>query len=242
EWKSQGTRAVIASGIRADAAIVTEPTGLAIGRAHKGFAWLELTVHGVAAHGSAHAIGVDAITHAALVLAELDAFQRATLATHAHPLLGPASLHASTIAGGSGLSTYPDRCVVHIERRTLPGEAADAPLREVQDAIARAQRRAPGLRAEVVEQFAQPPSEVDAGHAVVRALDAAIRARGDTPRVEGFGYWTDAALFTAAGVPAVLFGPGDIGLAHSATEWIALDELERGTQLLADAIGRFFNA
>ena len=136
EYESIGTRALVDSGIRADAAIVTEPTRLAICPAHRGFAWLELIVHGRAAHGSRYDIGVDAITLAALVLAELDAYQRTVLAKIAHPLLGRPSLHASIVSGGLGLSTYPDRCRVQIERRTLPGETAADFTREVEAAPA----------------------------------------------------------------------------------------------------------
>ncbi|MGI8843182.1 MAG: M20/M25/M40 family metallo-hydrolase, partial [Gemmatimonadaceae bacterium] len=95
EYESEGTRALIASGVRADAAIVTEPTRLSIAPAHRGFAWIELTVRGKAAHGSRYDIGVDAIRKAALVLAELDAYERDVLSARTHRLLGHASLHAS---------------------------------------------------------------------------------------------------------------------------------------------------
>src|ERR1019366_9104046 len=114
EYESIGTRALVASGIRAEAAIVTEPTRLAICPAHRGFAWLELIVHGRAAHGSRYDLGVDAITLAAMALAELDDYQRTVLAKKTHPLLGRPSLHASIVSGGLGLSTYPDRCSVQL--------------------------------------------------------------------------------------------------------------------------------
>ena len=141
EYESIGTRALIDSGLRADAAIVTEPTRLAICPAHRGFAWLELVVHGRAAHGSRYDIGIDAITLAAHVLGELDEYQRNELAKRMHPLLGRPSLHASVISGGLGLSTYPDRCSVQIERRTLPGESAADFAREVEDACERVRAR-----------------------------------------------------------------------------------------------------
>jgi acetylornithine deacetylase len=118
EYESIGTRSLVESGIRAEAAIVTEPTRLAICPAHRGFAWLELIVHGRAAHGSRYDIGVDAITLAGLALAELDGYQRTVLAKQSHPLLGRPSFHASIVSGGLGLSTYPDRCSVQLERRS----------------------------------------------------------------------------------------------------------------------------
>src|SRR5688500_6480486 len=131
EHMSMGTRELLRRGVRADAAIVGEPTGLAIMPAHKGFAWIEIEVHGRAAHGSRYEVGVDAILDAGLVLEELGVLERDMLPVRRHPLLGRPSLHASTIAGGTGWSTYPDRCVIRVERRTLPGEGAEEPLAEV---------------------------------------------------------------------------------------------------------------
>ena len=131
EYESLGTRALLAGGIRADAAIITEPTRLAICPAHRGFVWLEVEVTGRAAHGSRWDIGVDAIRHAGLLLAELDRIDAEVLPRRTHPLLGRGSLHASTIAGGIGMSTYPDRCVLRLERRTIPTESVPAIVEEV---------------------------------------------------------------------------------------------------------------
>ena len=128
EWASAGTKALLDAGLRADAAIVTEPTRLAIMPAHRGFVWCTVTFRGRAAHGSRYDLGVDAIRHAGLLLTELDAFEHGPLAARTHPLLGRGSLHASTIEGGTGMSTYPERCVLRIERRTLPGERAESAL------------------------------------------------------------------------------------------------------------------
>ena len=232
EWASVGTRALLEGGVRADAAIVTEPTRLAIMPAHRGFAWLELVVHGRAAHGSRYDIGIDAIRLAALVLAELDRHEREALVQRTHPLLGRASLHASLVEGGIGMSTYPDRCRVRIERRTLPGESPDDATEEIRRACETVRARRPELRAEVRLELAQAPSDVAVDAPVVRALDRALAAGGIAPRVEGMSAWTDAALLNAAGIPAICFGPGDISLAHAAEEWIALEEIERATDTL----------
>ena len=232
EFSSLGTRAMLEQGVRADACVVTEPTRLALMPAHRGFAWLTLTVHGRAAHGSRYDVGVDAIRLAALVLAELDAHEHAELVRRTHPLLGRASVHASLIEGGIGISTYPDRCTVRIERRTLPGEGGDDALRELENAIARVRARRPELRAEARTDLAMPPSDVSPAAPVVRALEGAARDAGVTPRIEGMSAWTDCALLNAAGIPAICFGPGDIGVAHAATEWIELAEVERATGVL----------
>lgn len=232
EWQSIGTSALIAAGIRADAAIVTEPTRLAFMPAHKGFAWLQAILHGRAAHGSRWDIGIDAIRHAGLLLAELDRVDREDLPRRRHGLLGRASLHASSIEGGIGLSTYPDRCVVRIERRTIPGETADDALREVRAACERLRGAVPELNAEVDLLFAQPPSDVEPDAPIAKALTSVISAQRMDSTPVGMSAWTDAALLNAAGVPAICFGPGDMGLAHAAEEYIELDEVERATVTL----------
>jgi acetylornithine deacetylase len=233
EYESLGTSALLASGVRADAAIVTEPTRLAINPAHRGFVWITVTVHGRAAHGSRYDVGVDAILHAGLLLAELDALQEGSLSARTHPLLGHASLHASLIDGGSGMSTYPDRCTLRLERRTLPGECADDALREVHAACARVKARRPSFDAEVTLDLARGPSDVSTGAPIVRALEGAMRACGEPVRVEGMSAWTDAALLNEAGIPAICYGPGDITLAHAAEEWVDITEIERATAVLA---------
>lgn len=233
EYRSAGTRALVERGVRAGAAVVTEPTGLAIMPAHKGFAWVEITVHGRAAHGSRWDLGVDAIRNAGLILVALDALDDLELPLREHALLGRGSLHASTIEGGTGWSTYPDRCVVRIERRTIPGETPAQAVREVEAAVARVSATRPAMRADVQLVFAQPPSDVPVEAPVVRALARALEACGEPVRIAGMSAWTDAALLNEAGIPAVCFGPGDMGLAHAAAEWIPVDEIERATEVLA---------
>ena len=232
EWKSLGTSTLLAGGIRADAAIVTEPTGLTIMPAHRGFAWLEVRVRGRAAHGSRWDIGIDAIRHAGLLLAELDRVDAEDLARRSHPLLGRPSLHASFIEGGIGLSTYPDRCVLRLERRTIPGETVADVRREIDRACAAVHERHPEFQADVELLFAQPPSDVPTDAPIVHALCEVLRQRDMSTSFAGMSAWTDAALLNAAGIPAICFGPGDMGLAHAAEEYIEVREIERATDVL----------
>src|SRR5690606_24497980 len=169
--------------------------------------WVEIELRGRAAHGSRYDLGVDAILHAALVLAEVDRHHREQLVNHTHPLLGHASLHASTIEGGAGWSTYPDRCTLRIERRTLPGEPPDVAVQEVEEAIDRVRLRVPELDATVEVTGAQAPSDVAVDAPIVRALSNCLSGAGEVVRVEGLSAWTDAALLNAAGIPAICFGP-----------------------------------
>jgi acetylornithine deacetylase len=131
EYMSIGAEAV-ARQWKADGAIITEPTDLMIAIGHKGFSWVEVTTHGRAAHGSRYDEGKDAIVAMAPILDGLRALEQRFIAAPPHPLLGRPSVHASLISGGRELSTYPDRCTLQIERRTVDGEADDVALREVQ--------------------------------------------------------------------------------------------------------------
>ena len=232
EYESLGTRALVEHGVRADACVVTEPTRLSIMPAHRGFVWLDLEVAGRAAHGSRWDIGVDAIRHAGLLLAELDRIDSDVLPAREHPLLGRASLHASLIQGGTGYSTYPDRCTIGIERRTIPGETVEDMAAEMERACQTVKSRRPSFRASVKVAGAQGPSDVRVDAPIVLALGEALREAGEPMQVEGMSAWTDAAILNAAGIPAVCFGPGDISLAHAAEEYIPLKEIDRAKDVL----------
>lgn len=232
EWASIGTRHLLAMGVRAHAAIVTEPTRLAICPAHRGFSWADVRVEGRAAHGSRYDIGIDAVTHAALLLAELDSYQREVLPSITHPLLGRASFHAGPIHSDGTLSSYPAWCTVGLERRTLPGEDGAHFVHEIEAAIARVAARTPNFQASVKPGLIQQPNDVPVDHALVQGLKAAAAAVGAAAPIEGLSCWTDAALFTAAGIPAICFGPGDIGLAHAAEEYCPVDEIAVATDVL----------
>ncbi|MDE3156068.1 MAG: M20/M25/M40 family metallo-hydrolase, partial [Acidobacteriota bacterium] len=148
----------------ADAAVVTEPTDMAMAVAHKGFAWLDVSVSGTAAHGSRPLEGRDAILRMGRVLARLEALDRELQSRAPHPLLGTASLHASIIQGGRELSSYPDRCALQMERRTLPGEPGEAPRAEVDAILAALRREDPAFAGEARLTFGRPPYELPQGH------------------------------------------------------------------------------
>lgn len=242
EFESLGTRALIASGVQTDAAIITEPTRLALCPAHRGFVWARLNVRGRAAHGSRYDIGIDAITHAALIIAELDRTQTKIMPRRTHPLLGRGSLHASLISGGSGISTYPDLCTVEIERRTLPGETERTFLDELASAMAMVRNTHPYLDVETTITTSQLASDVPHDAPVMTAMRNALELEGLPARVEGLSAWTDAALLNEADIPAICFGPGDIALAHSATEYVPLTELDAATRVLTRFVSAWCNS
>jgi acetylornithine deacetylase len=207
--------------VSADAAIVTEPTELELVVAHKGFVWSEIEIAGVAAHGSRPHLGVDAIVKAGPVLTALGELDEA-LGAHTHDLLGRGSVHASVIEGGAELSSYPARCVIGLERRTLPGETGDAVEAELAALLDRCRSTDPALEAAQRTLLVREPFEVDRDSELVRAVsDAAAAATGSAPAIGGASYWADAAFIAAAGIPTVMFGPSGEG-AHAAEEWVSL--------------------
>jgi acetylornithine deacetylase len=236
EWSSIGTRDVLARGIRADAAVVTEPTRLAVAPAHRGFVWFTITFKGRAAHGSRYDIGVDAIRHAGFLLTELDALERDVLTYITHPLLGHASLHAGLIDGGTAMTAYPDRCVLRLERRTLPGESPDDVQAQIEGACAAVRARHPAFDATVVQDVYRAPSDVSPDAEIVQSVLDATARHGARAPIEGVSYWADAALLNAAGIPTVCYGPGDIALAHGAVEWIPIAEITQATDVLHDLV------
>jgi acetylornithine deacetylase len=232
EHASLGMQAVLARGVTADAAIVCEPTGLAIMPAHKGFAWVDVVFEGVAVHGSRPDRGVDAIRHAGHFLARLGELEAELETRPPHPLLGRGSLHAGTIAGGSAPSVYPDRCELVLERRLLPDERGSAALAEVTALLRRVEAAVPGFRATATAGLSRPGTEVAGDHPLVAGLAAALRQAGREPRIEGMTAWVDAALLNEAGIPAVCFGPGSIEDAHAAAEFVPVAELETAAAVL----------
>jgi acetylornithine deacetylase len=232
EFKSAGTRAVLDAGVRADAAIVTEPTGLALMPAHRGFTWVTVTCRGRAAHGSRYDLGVDAILHAAHVMTAIAEFEHGELTLRTHPLLGHASLHAGMISGGLGWSTYPALCRLELERRTLPGESGGQVVAEIEAVCERVRQRVAMLDVSVEHIFSQLPSDVPVDAPICSALTRALQGRGETVRVAGMSAWTDAALLNAGGIPAICFGPGDMTLAHANAEWAELGEVDRACDVL----------
>ena len=237
EHASIGVQETLAT-IGADAAIVTEPTELEVAIAHKGFVWCEIEITGRAAHGSRPHLGVDAIAKAGPVLTELARLDE-RLADHPHPLLGRASVHASTIAGGVELSSYPARCVIGLERRTLPGETRAGVERELADLLARCRARDPDLRVEQRTLLTREPFEIDGDAEIVRLLTAAAAdVLPLAPRVGGVSYWADSAFIAAAGIPTVLFGPGGEG-AHAAEEHVSLADTEAVARTLVGVAERF---
>ena len=217
EVASIGTESLVASGRRFDAAVVAEPTELDVAIAHKGFAGFEIETRGRAAHGSRPDLGEDAIVRMGPVLVRLDQLSARLLANQAHPLLGSGSIHGSLIEGGQEFSSYPERCLLTGERRTLPGESLADVERELHELAGDWEHRL---------GVSRQPFEVAADEEIVRLVHG--HAGGE---LIGVPFWTDAALLAASGVPTVVFGPHGEG-AHAAVEWVDLASVERCVEVL----------
>ena len=244
EYASIGTESVVADIEqgrlpRPDAAINSEATGLSVGMGHRGFAWIEIETAGRAAHGSRPDLGVDAIIYMGKVLVEIDRLQQKLSRGPGHPLLGTGSVHASLIQGGRELSSYPDRCLLSVERRTVPPESEGDIAAEF-GAILEAMRRAdPNFHASSRVTFVRNPWEADPGSDVVQVLARAIQdITGLEAKTMTQTAWLDAALLGDAGISTVVFGPVGEG-AHAASEWIDLDSLGICAQVYVDVIEKF---
>src|SRR5205807_1616099 len=133
-------------------------------------AWIEIETRGRAAHGSKPDLGIDAIAHMGRVLTDLESLGRELRERSPHALLGTGSLHASLIEGGQELSSYPDRCTVHVERRTVPGETPDEVLQEIRRGLEVRAREDATFSAEAKLFFWRDPFEVSLSEPIVRAL------------------------------------------------------------------------
>jgi acetylornithine deacetylase len=233
EHSSIGTEALVRD-VKADAAIVTEPTDMHLCRAHRGFIWFEVETIGRAAHGSRYEEGIDANMRMGRFLAELEVLERELLGREPHELAGPPSLHAAMIQGGTEISKYAASCKLTIERRTVPGETVEGATAELQEIIDRLAKKDKTFKASVKATFSREPFEVQEDAGIVRILDVALDERlGHHPDHTGATFWTDAALLAGAGMETVLLGPVGSGL-HSAEEWVDVDSLADLSHVLAD--------
>jgi len=224
----------------ADAAIVGEPTGMNIGVAHKGYAWVEVETFGKRAHGSVPEKGIDAIEKMTKIISGIKEIRRRHK-LRKHPLLGTAKIHTSRITGGSDWSSVPSHCVLQLERRLLPNETGKDATNEIKQLVSEIARRDKELRASVrlvrcadAMQVNNPPQ--------LPILQNAAKRFGVPVRIVGVPYWTDAAiLVNEAKIPTLVFGPGDIAQAHSPDEYVKVDEVLKAANIYTQTAKHFCN-
>ena len=229
-----GVHRLLKDNPRLQLAVVGEPTGLASAIAHKGLLRFRIRALGSPAHASQPRLGVNAIYAIGPVL---DALQRDVipgLAAIQHPLTGHPTIAVTTIKGGVAENVVPGLCTIGIDRRLNPGETAEAALRAVDAALSGPW--APGVQVVRDEPWlTMPPLNTPPEHPLVSAMaEARRRVLGATDSAIGMPYGSNASWFSAAGVPAIVFGPGDIAHAHSDDEWVELADVVRAAEVLAE--------
>ncbi len=241
ELESLGAEALIRSGITADGAIVGEPTSNQIAIGHKGLEWLEIEFLGKATHGGTPEKGVNAISAAASFMRLVEDELVPQLQQRRHPVLGLPTINMGTIHGGDQPSTVAARCTIQLDRRWVPAETIAQVFDELEEILRRVREAIPGLSTELrrvpggMATMIHGPLEIAADHALVLAAQKA-RAEicGHAGALTAFPAWTDAALLAReAKIPCLVCGPGDLSLAHSAEESVAIAEVEAAVKLYA---------
>ena len=206
-------------------AIVGEPTRSQVVTTHKGSLWIQLETRGRSAHGATPHLGRNAVHQMAQIVHLLETDYAARLAARPHPVLGPPTVSVGLIQGGTQANIVPDFCRVLIDRRTVPGETVRSVRRNMLSLLGQA-----GLRASFASVKSNDclPMETSEGAPFVKQL---LRCAG---QVHGLGvdYFCDASILSEAGIPSVVFGPGDIAQAHTSDEWISLRSLETARSIL----------
>ncbi|MFA5203401.1 MAG: M20/M25/M40 family metallo-hydrolase [Lentisphaeria bacterium] len=218
-----------------DAVIVGEPTGNRLVAGHKGHRWLELAVHGRAAHGSTPEAGDNAIYRMAEAILALRRLAAGELARETRPGFTPQTLAVTVVHGGDKVNIIPALCRIQVDLRLFPDTDADALARRLLDQV----REESGHSLELLSAhgaggFGCPPESP-----LRRALETALRETGGDPAATTVSYCTDAGAFAGFGIDTLVFGPGDIRHAHGPEEFIELAELEAAIPVLAAAARAF---
>lgn len=225
----------------ADVGIVAEPTMLGLTVSHKGFVWFDLTINGMAAHGSRHDLGIDAISKAGYALVALDKYATELTARPHVKYLETPSVHASIIKGGEEISSYPAQCTIAIERRTVPGETPEGVRAELVAILDEVAANTKDFSYELGGGFTRAPLQVSEDHEIVRLIQNHFQSHTGNPiEFRGEWYWTDAALMNDAGITTVLFGVDGEG-AHAAIEWATESSVHIVADVLTDVVVQWCN-
>ena len=225
ECNQTGSRAFSKLKLKANLALVGEPTRCKVVAAHKGDLWLRLSTRGKAAHGSRPELGRNAVHTMAKCIDAIETEYAQNLGKRRHPVLGHPTINTGIVRGGSQPNIVPDVCEADLDRRTLPGESFTTISREIGEVLKKR-----GLKARLtnVKGYTCPAMETDPTLPMVQQFMRTVRQT----KPLGVDYYCDAANIAATGVPAIVWGPGDIAQAHTADEWISIRQIERGMDVL----------
>ncbi|KAI1458510.1 acetylornithine deacetylase [Annulohypoxylon moriforme] len=239
EAESIGTEQILQAGWITDAAIVSEPSNLNIVHAHKGFVWLEVDIHGLAAHGSLPELGIDAISKAGYFLVELDRYAQRLRESTTDSGVGPPSVHASIIKGGEEASSYPALCTIVLERRIIPGETPETVKAEIQALLEKTANDVQNFQFDLRVTFSRSPFSIPRDDPFVSLVDDVVgQTLGSAPIFRKDPYWTDCALLADAGISPILWGPHGEGL-HAKIEWVDINSIRLVSKALAEVASKY---
>ena len=222
------------------ACIVGEPTSFDVGIAHKGVAWIKIAARGKAAHASVPNRGKNAVYFASLIVKALHENLAQSLLKKTHPLLGPGTISAGVIKGGTRPNIVPDQCIVKVDRRWLPGESLEEVLNEIRLMVETIEKERPGYETRIVIEDYYPPFQIGPESRIVKMVKKAVCTVIERPpRLVGLPYGTDGALIQATQVPTIIVGPGNYALAHTEDEFIQVRELMLATQVYFEIAKNF---
>ncbi|HBK59575.1 MAG TPA: acetylornithine deacetylase [Firmicutes bacterium] len=240
EHAFRGVLELVRSGFRADGAIVGEPTNLRVAVAQKGVARFSIETRGVPCHTSQPENGTNAIGLMAELICALERELSSLYERRVHPLVGRPTFTVSVIRGGTGINTVPGECKVDIDLRVIPGQTPESALDEVRQAVQRISEGWERGSAVVHDPFhADAAMETDGAAVIATCLHHAARNHGFHYQPEGLPCGTDASKLVAAGIPAVVFGPGSLQKAHADAESVEIEQLTAAVHILAETIAGF---
>ncbi|MGD0113341.1 MAG: M20 family metallopeptidase [Armatimonadota bacterium] len=230
EFRMRGLLSLLDAGITANAAIVGEPTDLQVIVAHKGVARFKITTTGKAAHSSRPDMGVNAIYRMGKVIQALEAYAKRGVGREAHPTLGKATLSVGVIRGGEYANVVPDHCEIQVDRRLLPGEEGRKAIADVRNYLTDAIPEDIGMDV-TAPDILVPALDLSTQSPLVQAVSAKVREVTGRAPLEGMSGTTHAGQFVERDIPALVFGPGKMGQAHTATEELDLSQVEQAAQI-----------
>ncbi len=237
EDRSEGTEYLVAHGPHADRCVVGEPTSLEIMAGHRGLEWLEFTFQGKAAHGGTPEKGINAISMAARFIRRVEDTLMPKLKQRIHPVIGSAVMNFGVIRGGTQPSSVADQCILQLDRRYIPQEPLEQVLHEYQQILDDLSAENPTFKASMKRMESNMATldhlamEIPLDDPLVTKLEAVLEhLQGKPPKISAFGGWTDASLISNyARIPTLVFGPGDLSVAHSPAERVSVEELRLAT-------------
>ncbi|HNZ83216.1 MAG TPA: M20 family metallopeptidase [Sedimentibacter sp.] len=251
EEKSLGTIDLIEKGLKADAAIVGEPTNLNICTAHRGLEWFEFYFQGKAVHGGCQHEGINAILNASNFIQRIEEKLMPKIIKENHDIIGTSSMNYGTIHGGTQPSTVAGECVLKVDRRWVPGIKYNDILKQYQDVIDELSIEDEKFKctfkvmetSAMKEGYIHDPMEIDHNHPIIEIAKACTKdVINKEPEITYFPAWSDGGLLSSyAKIPTIIFAPGDLKTAHSVSENLRIDQILPATLIYSLITTEFCN-